>query len=41
MNYRCIVRYDGTNYEGWQKQNRTEETIQGKMEKALEKVTGE
>lgn len=41
MNYRCIIRYDGTNYEGWQKQNRTEETIQGKIEKALEKVTGE
>ena len=33
MNYRCIVQYDGTRYEGWQKQKRTEETIQGKLEK--------
>ena len=41
MNYRCIIQYDGTNYEGWQKQNRTEETVQGKFEKALLKVTGE
>ena len=41
MNYRCIVQYDGTRYEGWQKQKRTEETIQGKLEKALLKITGE
>ena len=41
MNYRCLVQYDGTNYEGWQKQNHTEETIQGKLEKAVEKITGE
>lgn len=41
MNYRCIVQYDGTRYEGWQKQKRTEETIQGKLEKALRKITGE
>lgn len=39
MNYRCIVQYDGTRYEGWQK--RTEETIQGKLEKTLRKITGE
>ena len=41
MNYRCIVQYDGTRYEGWQKQKRTEETIQGKLEKTLRKITGE
>ena len=41
MNYRCIVQYDGTRYEGWQKQKRTEETIQGKLVKTLRKITGE
>lgn len=41
MNYRCIVQYDGTRYEGWQKQKRTEETIQGKLEKTLREITGE
>ena len=41
MNYRCIAQYDGTRYEGWQKQRRTEETIQGKLEKALQEITGE
>ena len=41
MNYRCIAQYDGTRYEGWQKQKRTEETIQGKLVKTLRKITGE
>lgn len=41
MNYRCIAQYDGARYEGWQKQKRTEETIQGTLEKALEKIIGE
>ncbi len=41
MNYKFLVQYDGTRYEGWQKQQRTEETIQGKLEKAFRKVTGE
>lgn len=41
MNYRMIVQYDGTRYEGWQRQTRTENTIQGKLEAAIEKVTGE
>lgn len=40
-NYSFIVSYDGSRYEGWQRQVRTEETIQGKLEKALEKLTGE
>lgn len=40
-NYSFIVSYDGTRYEGWQKQNRTPETIQGKIETVLEKLTGE
>ena len=41
MNYRCIVQYDGTRYEGWQKQKRTEETIQGKLVQTLRKITGD
>ena len=32
MNIRFIVQYDGTRYEGWQRQVRTKETIQGKLE---------
>ena len=40
-NYSFIVSYDGSRYEGWQRQTRTEETIQGKLEKALGKLTGE
>lgn len=41
MNYKMIVQYDGTRYEGWQRQQRTEETIQGRLEAAILRVTGE
>ena len=41
MNIRFIVQYDGTRYEGWQRQVRTKETIQGKLEQAIARVTGE
>ena len=41
MNYKMIIEYDGTRYEGWQKQKHSDETLQGKIEKAFEKVTGE
>lgn len=41
MNYGFIVSYDGSRYEGWQRQTRTRETIQGKLEETLEKITGE
>lgn len=40
MNYGFIVSYDGSRYEGWQRQTRTKETIQGKLEDALERITG-
>ncbi len=40
MNYKAVVQYDGTRYEGWQR-HAGKETIQGKIEKALEKVTGQ
>ncbi len=41
MNYSFIVSYDGGRYEGWQRQSRTEETVQGKLEKAFSSLTGE
>lgn len=39
-NYKFIIEYDGTKYRGWQKQGNTDNTIQGKLEKILEKMTG-
>lgn len=41
INYTFSVSYDGSRYEGWQRQTRTGETVQGKLEKAFEKLTGE
>ena len=32
MNYKMILQYDGTRYNGWQKQGNTDNTIQGKLE---------
>jgi len=40
-NYKIIVCYDGTRYNGWQKQGNTEETIQGKLENVIGRMTGE
>ncbi len=41
MNYRIVVSYDGTRYNGWQKQKTTGETIQGKLETLLTRMAGE
>ena len=41
QNYRAILQYEGTRYQGWQKQVSTENTIQGKIESLLSKMTGE
>ena len=38
MNYRLDIEYDGSRYEGWQRQNRTTNTIQGKIEEVLSKM---
>ncbi len=38
-NYKFIVEYDGTKYKGWQKQGNTLQTIQGKIEEILKKMT--
>lgn len=35
MNFRFIVSYDGTKYDGWQRQGNTDRTIQGKIEAVL------
>jgi len=39
-NDRITVQYDGTRYNGWQRQGNTKNTIQGKIEDILEKMTG-
>lgn len=39
-NYKIIVQYDGTRYKGWQVQNNTDETIQGKLQNILTKLVG-
>lgn len=40
-NYRIILQYEGTRYNGWQRQDSTENTIQGKLERLLTKMCGE
>lgn len=41
MNYRLLIQYDGTRYDGWQRQKTTGSTIQGKIEDVLGRMTGE
>ena len=41
INYKMILQYDGSRYSGWQVQGNTEQTIQGKLQSVLEKMTGE
>ena len=41
FSYKCIVAYEGTRYNGWQKQGNTNNTIQGKIEDILSKMLGE
>ncbi len=40
QNYKITLQYEGTRYNGWQKQGNTDNTIQGKLENILEKMTG-
>ncbi|MDE6434037.1 MAG: tRNA pseudouridine(38-40) synthase TruA [Lachnospiraceae bacterium] len=35
--YKCITAYEGTRYNGWQRQGNTNNTIQGKIEEILSK----
>ncbi|MGM9551571.1 MAG: tRNA pseudouridine(38-40) synthase TruA [Clostridia bacterium] len=39
-NYKITVAYDGTRYSGWQRQNNTDKSIQGKIEEVLTKMCG-
>lgn len=41
MNYRLTIQYDGSRYDGWQKQGNTDNTIQGKLEEVLSRLAGE
>ncbi|WP_077612052.1 tRNA pseudouridine(38-40) synthase TruA [Clostridium sp. Marseille-P2415] len=40
-NYRMVLEYDGSRYDGWQKQGNTEQTVQGKIENVLERMVGQ
>ncbi len=39
-NIKIIIQYEGTRYQGWQRQESSENTIQGKFEAILQKMTG-
>lgn len=41
VNYKMVLQYDGSRYDGWQKQVTTDKTIQGKMESVLSRMAGE
>lgn len=40
MRIKLVIEYDGLNFSGWQEQD-GQRTIQGELEKVLEKVTGQ
>lgn len=40
-NFKIILQYEGTRYQGWQRQDSTGNTIQGKLEAILGKMTGQ
>ena len=40
-NYKIILAYDGTRYNGWQKQGKTEHTRQEKLERILKEISGQ
>lgn len=39
-NYKMVLQYEGTRYKGWQRQESTDHTIQGKLEAILSKMNG-
>ncbi len=39
-NFKIILQYEGTRYQGWQKQESTENTLQGRLEALLGKMSG-
>lgn len=38
--FKAVLQYEGTRYQGWQKQKETANTIQGKLEELLFRMTG-
>lgn len=38
--YKLIIAYDGTRYQGWQRQGNTDRTIQGLLERVIGEHTG-
>lgn len=40
-NFKMLLEYEGTRYQGWQKQESTENTIQGKLEALLSRMCGQ
>lgn len=40
-NYKLTIQYEGTKYNGWQKQGNTSNTIQEKLETVISSITGE
>ncbi len=40
-NYKIRIQYDGSKYKGWQVQKSTPETIQGKLQQILSRLSGE
>lgn len=40
-NIRLLLQYEGTRYQGWQRQTSSDNTIQGKLETLLGKMCGE
>lgn len=41
QNYRITLQYEGSRYDGWQKQGNTDNTIQGRLEAVLSRMCGE
>lgn len=37
-NFRMVLSYDGTRYQGWQRQGNTKNTIQARLEQALSRI---
>lgn len=40
QNFKLLLSYDGSRYKGWQRLGNTDQTIQGKLENVLSKMTG-
>lgn len=40
-NIRLLIQYEGTRYQGWQRQTSSDNTIQGKLETLLTRMCGE